>query len=160
MGWHCPAIVFLQIRYLRFSPWSVHLCSNWSGKSATKFLSWVSSKAVQMSASVYWFNGSRFILREPENKTGSWAQRQYKQLLKWTIKTSSLVFPDRCKSVANATLYGRLAWHRGYFQLWNFWLSLLSQNLYKPFLGVKDLQHCWSILEINFIPGEWQLSWF
>lgn len=109
-----------------------------------------------MSASVYWFKGSRFILREPENKTGSWAQRQYKQLLKLIIKMSSWVLPAGWESVTNVILNGRWTWHRGCFQLGYGWMSLLSQHLY------KTLPRCSRhprILEMSFIPGEWQWSW-
>lgn len=123
-----------------------------------------------MSASVYWFNGSRFILREPENKTGSWAQRQYKQLLKWIMKVRSQVLSAGWESVTNIVLNGRWTWHGVYFQLRNCWMSLFPQNLYKPFPGLtlkpfKTLLkefgnefHTWGMTVI-LVLRSWRPSW-
>lgn len=66
--------VYHRWLYLKFSPpsqqWKFSLC----GRADTKLLRWASSRAFQRSSSEQTSNGSKFILREPENRTGSWTE--------------------------------------------------------------------------------------
>lgn len=60
---------------LRFSPPSATSCCNPSCSPAAYSFRWESSNTLQISSSLNLSNGSRFILRDPENNTGSCSHR-------------------------------------------------------------------------------------
>ena len=59
------------LTHLRLAPPSPHSYISWEGVSDTNFLRWACSSTVQICWSVYCSKGSRFILSDPENSTGS-----------------------------------------------------------------------------------------
>lgn len=64
-----------EIVYLRLSPPSATWCCRPAERLLTKVLRWASSSALHTDSSVSLLKGSRFILRVPENSTGSCPQQ-------------------------------------------------------------------------------------
>ena len=72
-----PGIAVFWI-YLRFSPPSQQWWFSFCGSADTKLLRWASSRAFHRSSSELVSKGSRFILKELENNTGSWEWQWHK----------------------------------------------------------------------------------
>lgn len=94
---------------LRFSPPSATSCCNFSCSPATYSFRWESSSTLQISSSLNLSNGSRFILRDPENNTGSCVDRWKGQYMSpnWMLSgsynvsnPSILYLRDDCEPVS------------------------------------------------------------
>lgn len=73
-------LTFDNSAYLRFSPPSEHSSSNFAGLLLTNLSRWECRRAFHTSSSLYVSKGSRFILREPENSTGSCSREDMKTI--------------------------------------------------------------------------------
>ena len=64
--------MYIGLKYLKFSPYSVTGCSNFPSRLVTNLFKWAVSSAFHISSSQYNSKGSRFIFNVPENNTGSY----------------------------------------------------------------------------------------
>lgn len=82
----------MKSAYLRFPPPSLHSWLSMLGRLDTKLLRWEYSRALHTSSSEQWSKGSRFILRLPEKRTGSWEGGEGDGQIKQGPNVSSLAF--------------------------------------------------------------------